>query len=112
MKNIKKVNIAIIGIAIIFVMLFFTINKFHYKFSDEESDFFVWSTGGCNGIYTILGMRTDNVTGVYRGYQVYPIDSLDNKEFVGLTYPFQINDTIYYTTTDTETSEKCIISKK
>lgn len=80
--------------------------------SDENiASFFVWSTGDCNGVYTISGMHTGNAIGAYDENTVYPVDALDNSDYFGLTYPFQIADTVYYTTTNAQTGENCIVAK-
>lgn len=111
MYNNKKIALILIIITILFMISAFLIYDKKIRYSEEQSDFLVWSTGDCNGAYAVLGMRTDNVTGIYNGDQVYPIDSLNNGKFVGLKYPLQVNDIIYYTTTNVETMEDCIISK-
>lgn len=111
MKLHRKIKIMLIGIIVIFVIIGLLINSSKIRFSNESSTFFVWSTGDCNGVYTISGMHTADAIGLYIKNKVYPVDSLDNNNFFGLTYPFQVNNTVYYTTTNTQTGESCIITK-
>ena len=90
-------------------VIFLGIKKYHK--SEEESSFFSWSTGDCNGVYTISGMRTKCAIDTLTKAKVYPIDSLDNNEYFGLKYPAQSENIVYYTTTSVKTGKDCIIAK-
>lgn len=113
----KKFSYLKVAIIIAFSLAFIislTLCWIHHslkKSSENNSSFLVVSTGDCNGIESILGIRTNQVIDKYSEQIIYPIENLDNGEYFNLKYPFQSANTVYYTTTNYLTGEECIISK-
>lgn len=107
-----KIAAAIVFVLSILVVLLFCWRHCWFQKSHEgNSTFLVLSTGDCNGVDSIIGIRTAQAIGMDSNQIVYPIESMDNGEYFNLKYPFQSENRVYYTTTDIATGEECIISK-
>lgn len=110
----KKQLSKIIIIAFSLVLIISLLCRIHHNFKkspENNNSFLVVSTGDCNGVRSILGIRTNQVIDKSSERIVYSIESLDNGEYFNLKYPFQSENAVYYTTTDYRTGEECIISK-
>ena len=103
-----KVIILCVMVAISYFVAFSSKNN---TSEENKSTFFVWSASDCNGVCTLLGMRTSDAIYKSSDQRVFPIESLENSNYFGLTYPVQSENYVYYTTTDTKTAKSCIVRK-
>lgn len=107
-----KITIIIVfSLVLIISLLLCWLHHSFQKSSENNSSFLVLSTGDCNGVKSILGIRTNQVIDKYSEKTIYPIENLDNGEYFNLKYPFQSANKVYYTTTNYRTGEECIVSK-
>ncbi len=94
------------------IVLYSPLRRMFCVSSEPRSSFLVWSSGDCNGVRQISGMRAESAIGENDVKTVYPIESLNDGTYTGLTYPFQLNDTLYYTAFHVQTGENCILRKQ
>ncbi len=112
MKNVsKKYIVILLLIAIIAFKIFIdNYNPYEKLFAEMEfANVLSWSSYDIVGNKSICGFRPYDLR--WGEFKPVILDYLDNDEYVGLSYPYQFQDIVYYTSKIKETEEACIVSR-
>jgi hypothetical protein len=105
MKTLKKIIIFIMAIVLgCFVSVIYYTSK-PPIFLDFDYGLIAWSTNDYKSVKSISGIKT-----LYKGY-FYSFDYLDSEKYIGLSFPYQHGDIMYYTSQEKDTGEECIIAR-